>query len=233
MLASLRSAISSGLALVLPMQCAGCGAPDLALCPACRFQLEQPVQCHDVGGVRVWSAAAYEGVVAHAIVAFKDQGATAQASALGAALRRALAAAVASLPEDQPTLLVVPVPSSAGATRRRGYVPLELLARAARVPLARSLRQTRPARDQAGLSAQERAENVAGSMAADGVVAGRDVLLVDDVVTTGSTLREAARALAAAGATVLGAATVARTPSFRSALAPPSASPAQSGPQPG
>jgi predicted amidophosphoribosyltransferase len=232
-LASLRSAISSGLALVLPVQCAGCGAPDLALCLACRAQFEQPVQRHDVGGLSVWSAAVYDGVVAQAIVAFKDQGATAQASVLGAALRRALAEAIALLPEEQSPLLLVPVPSSPGVTRRRGYVPLEVLARAAKLPLARSLRQTRAVRDQAALSAQERAENVAGSMAADRALAGRDVLLVDDVVTTGSTLREAARALGAAGATVLGAATIARTPSVRSAPAPPSRPPPQSGAQPG
>ena len=99
-LASLRSAIFSGLALLLPLRCAGCGAPDLALCPACRIQLEQPVQRHDLRGVPVWSAASYEGVVAHAITAFKDEGATAHATALAAALRRALAEAVAHLSGD-------------------------------------------------------------------------------------------------------------------------------------
>jgi predicted amidophosphoribosyltransferase len=67
-------------------------------------------------------------------------------------------------------------------------------------------------RDQAALPAAQRAENLAGGMAGDRSLRGRDVLLVDDVVTTGSTLAEAARAADAAGARILGAATIASTP---------------------
>ena len=66
------------------------------------------------------------------------------------------------------------------------------------------------------LGVADRERNVAGSMrlrpADERRIAGRTVLLVDDVVTTGATLREAARALTAAGARVLGAAAVASTP---------------------
>jgi len=82
----------------------------------------------------------------------------------------------------------------------------------------------RKVRDQAALPAAERASNLEGSMAASRSVMGRDVLLVDDVVTTGSTLREAARALRTAGATVLGAATIATTPHLSAARGDPSSS---------
>ena len=73
--------------------------------------------------------------------------------------------------------------------------------------------------DQAHLGREARRANAAGSMRACDA-AGRRVLLVDDVVTTGATLSEAARALAAAGATVLGAATLASTPLHTAQVGP-------------
>ena len=221
LIGALRSSLASAFALVLPLQCAGCGAHDFALCSACRSDFEQPVQSRDLGGLRVWSAASYEGPVARAVGAFKDSGATACAAALGGALRRALTAAVEELPEDQAPIVLVPIPSSGPATRRRGYVPLEVIARAGRLPLSRSLRHVRAVRDQTALSALERAENLDQSMAADRAVRDRDALLLDDVVTTGSTLREAARAIREAGGRVLGAATVASTPSPSAPRSPP------------
>ena len=88
------------------------------------------------------------------------------------------------------------------------------------------LRMSRVARDQAGLGAAQRAANLAGAVRvgrplpaylsrvvpATADVAGRWVVLVDDVVTTGATLTESTRALTDAGAVVLGAAVVAATP---------------------
>ncbi|WP_454261450.1 phosphoribosyltransferase family protein [Pseudoxanthomonas mexicana] len=72
------------------------------------------------------------------------------------------------------------------------------------------LRVHAPTADQRLLGRTERAANVSGSMRARGA-AGAAVIVVDDVVTTGATLVEAARALRAGGARVLGAATVAST----------------------
>jgi predicted amidophosphoribosyltransferase len=113
----------------------------------------------------------------------------------------------------------VPVPSSPAAVRRRGYDATWTMAvRAARrlrpdldVIARHWLAQRRAVRDQAGLDAAERAANLRGSLRARVAAADRLVAIIDDVVTTGSSLAEAHRALRRAGADVLGAATVAAT----------------------
>ncbi|MES9535697.1 phosphoribosyltransferase family protein, partial [Actinomadura sp. NPDC000600] len=69
--------------------------------------------------------------------------------------------------------------------------------------------------DQAGLSAKERAANLKGAVEVRADVAGRRLVLVDDVVTTGASLAEAARALRAAGGEVTAAAAIAATPRHR------------------
>jgi predicted amidophosphoribosyltransferase len=108
--------------------------------------------------------------------------------------------------------------------RRRGHDPLRGLVEAAvrrlradGVPLTMvdALRQRGRVADQAGLTAGRRAANLRGAIEARADVAGRRVVLVDDVVTTGASLTEAARALRAAGADITGAATLAATPRRR------------------
>ena len=112
--------------------------------------------------------------------------------------------------------LVTAVPLYRWRLVRRGYNQGLELARlsAARldVPLAPgALRKTRTTAPQSRLTARERARNLDGAFAADpAVVAGRSVLLVDDVMTTGSTLEASARALRAAGATRVEALVLAR-----------------------
>ncbi|WP_067637799.1 ComF family protein [Actinomadura latina] len=119
---------------------------------------------------------------------------------------------------------VVWVPSGRRAVRRRGHDPLRGVAevavrrlRAGGVPVTMldALRQRGRVADQAGLTAVERAANLHSAIEARTDVAGRRVVLVDDVVTTGASLAEAARALRAAGADVIGTATIAATPRRR------------------
>ncbi|GAA3768093.1 phosphoribosyltransferase family protein [Microbacterium kribbense] len=197
---------------MFPVACAGCGALDATLCVPCERMLQPDVRRRIVAGIQVCSGLDFDGVPARVLRALKADGRTGLARALAPALAAAVAAAGSPGPEP---LLVVPVPTSRAAMRRRGYRVTELLARRAGVHTIRALTSVRATADQRGLSALARAGNVAGSMrAARGApaqLAGRSVLLVDDVVTTGATLGEAARALRAAGAVVTGAATVAAT----------------------
>lgn len=204
----LRDALGSALSLVFPAWCAGCDAPDTELCAACRALLTPHVGARSIGGLDVRSGLDFDGVAARVLRAAKEEGRTTLLRALAPALDAAVRDAIADAPGDAVTL--VPVPTSAAAMRRRGYRVVEVLAARARLPAHRLLRVEGLAADQRGLGRDERARNVAGRMRARGA-AGRSVLLIDDVVTTGATLREAARALEDGGATVVGAATVAST----------------------
>jgi predicted amidophosphoribosyltransferase len=130
--------------------------------------------------------------------------------------------AVAVAEAAPPPVLLVPVPSRPGVVRARGHDPLLAVVRAAarRFPgasVAPLLRSRGGVRDQAGLTAVERADNLAGSMWCPTRRlrrwSGRParVVVCDDVLTTGATAREAQRALTASGLVVEGIATVAAT----------------------
>jgi predicted amidophosphoribosyltransferase len=116
-------------------------------------------------------------------------------------------------------VVLLPVPSAVPAVRRRGFDATLAMARFAarrlrsRYPasIATTLVQIRGVRDQAGLDAQARQANLAGGFRLRAPVPTLPAVLVDDLVTTGSTLSEAARLLHRAGVPLLGAATVAAT----------------------
>jgi len=109
-----------------------------------------------------------------------------------------------------PQYVVIAIPSSGAANRIRGYSHCDLLAtsvgKAVGVPVVQqALTEVRRVRDQAGLSAGERMTNVADSFALSRAARNiaSPVVVIDDVVTTGSSMREALRALAAADIPVL------------------------------
>jgi len=127
-------------------------------------------------------------------------------------------------PGAAPWDLVAPVPLHWRRRILRGFNQAERiarpLARALGVPFGQPLRRRRATRAQARLARSERLENPVGAFAVAGRwaagaartgVAGRSVLLVDDVVTTGATLNAAARTLVGAGAVAVTVAAVART----------------------
>lgn len=204
-----RAALAETLLLLFPTSCAGCDAPDETLCPACRMGLRPTPIGRATSAevpVTVWSGTTFDGVVARVIRALKEDGRTPLAAELAPALR--LAAERAGFVDG---VVVVAVPTSRSSFRRRGFHVVDLIATAAGLPIRRVLRHARRTADQRGLTRAERRRNVAGSMIAHGAE-GLRIVIVDDVVTTGATLAEAARALRAGGATVLGAATVAGTP---------------------
>lgn len=116
---------------------------------------------------------------------------------------------------EHPPDLILPIPLHPRRRRQRGYNQSELLAR----PLGRamnidldttSLQRTRHTAPQVGLGSEERHENVHNAFLADAGVCGRHIVLVDDVLTTGATMRSAAEALLAAGAATVSAYCLAR-----------------------
>ncbi len=189
-----------------------------------------PTPC-PVGFPPTWAASPYAGATRAALVAFKDGDRRDLAVVLAPMLSIAVAAALAGDPRLFAVLascngpvFVVPVPSSPSAVRRRGDAPQELLTLAAvgllglsqsELVVSPALTLRRRVADQAGLDHRQRADNLDRAMQVQprwrNNIQGVTALLVDDVLTTGATLAEAARALTAGGASHVAAATVAAT----------------------
>ncbi len=221
------------LGLVLPVECGGCGADDVAWCPSCARRLAGPPwRCEEraprldrmdgCGPLPVWTLADCTGDVRRAVIAWKDRGRLDLTAPLAAALSAAAAHVAAEL--GAADLLVAASPSTAAARRRRGGNLVDALAdgvvgglAGAGLAAARTPALVRSAgRDQVGLGARARARNLAGQVRlparhAD-AVRGRAVLVVDDVLTTGATVAVCRSALERAGAHVVGALTLASTP---------------------
>jgi predicted amidophosphoribosyltransferase len=165
-----------------------------------------------------WAATPYDGPIRAALLAYKERGRRDLAGALAALLARAGRAALAAGGPDPPQRIVlVPVPSARSAATARGGDHVRRLARRAAVATGLrvapdALRLTRAVRDSAGLDSGARSANLADAMAAVPAPPEVSALVVDDIVTTGATVREARRALQAAGWPVTGAAVVAATP---------------------
>lgn len=210
MIRTVREALADALVLLLPTSCAGCDDPDIALCERCAVALEPRVSRRS-GDVPVWSGLPFADVPARVIRALKEDGRTGLARVLAPALSAAVTGASASVPASaRAGVVLVPVPTSRAAYGRRGYRVVDLVARRAGLRTERLLRVVRASADQRALGVEERRRNVAGVMESRPATDLR-VIVLDDVVTTGATLAEAARALRAAGAEVVGAATIAAT----------------------
>jgi ComF family protein len=209
------------LDLWLPPACPACGksADTGRICPACSGSLPwAPARLAAPPGLAALVAAAeFEAPVEGWIRRFKyPRLGLGGLDPAAAALARALALEAAARAPGPPPDLVVPVPLHPRRLRQRGFNPAGELARAiaaaARVRLAPcALARLRDTPSQTGLERAARRRNVRGAFRARGTVPRR-IWLVDDVVTTGSTLAEAAQALRRAGARRVVGVCAARTP---------------------
>ena len=208
------------LDLILPRECGGCGAPGTRWCAACASALtvgvDQPhlVSPRQDPGVPVFALGRYAGARRAAIVALKEHRRTDLAAPLAAALalgvHRLLGWGLVGLP-----LVLGPAPTRRSSARRRGGDPVLRMAAAAvaahpGIAVVPALRMRAMARDSVGLDSRGRERNVAGRvLLTRRVAAGAEVLVVDDIVTTGATARESVRVLQTSGAHVTGVLAVA------------------------
>ena len=211
------------LDVLLPPSCPGCGREGVVVCPACeRFlerRMDEPAGVpfglrspQPPGIVQLEWCANYGGPARACVHALK----------YGGELR--LVEALARVMADRwrrVTIggeILVPVPVHAARRRQRGFDQAELLARQTGrlldLPVVNALERAAATAAQHGLGRQERASNVRRVFAIDGTqrasVAGKWIVLVDDVVTTGATLAGCSAELYRAGARAVSALTLAR-----------------------
>lgn len=197
------------LNLFFPRKCACCGAvlPGGALCGTClgavkllqRPTLELP-QGSALGGLA--ACFVYSGAGAALMREFKFHR---QRHCYELVLRQPFEACAKALYADTLIDMVLPVPMYPASKRERGFNQAEYIARRLALGLclpygADVLRKTKKNKVQHSLCAQDRAQNVKNVYQADRSLAGKTVLVVDDITTTGSTLEECAVALKKAGA---------------------------------
>ena len=193
-----------GLDLLFPPRCAGCGRVDVSWCSVCAFALASVPLTLSLrnldDNIAVVSTGVHIDWLQRAVQALKYEQLTLLQVPLGARLIDGLNQL------DWPVDLIVPVPLSQERLRTRGYNQAQLLAEEVaaahgipHVPAA--IQRVRYTHSQVGLNLAERRANVKDAFVADaGIVAGKTVLLIDDVCTTGSTLSACAQAALQAGA---------------------------------
>lgn len=236
------------LGCFVPIPCAGCGHPAdprwpvSGLCPGCRAALAAATphegRLPGAPDVRLLWALRYHDPHARLIIDFKNHHRVDLAGALAAPLAKTIAEA-AEQPGLAPAVLV-PVPGRDAGFIRRGYHPVEMLIRRTGHTPRRMLEWARAPRDQLGLNLAERAQNLDGALRVRVRVRARGTTrllasrsasarsprpeafwVVDDVCTSGATLREAVRALRSAGMPPAGVLVLARAAREEHSARPP------------
>lgn len=217
------------VAVFAPHECLVCGVEGTLLCAWCAQEhlLPVPDRCYRCGAVsadarvcakcrrkgplrHVWVATEYDGAAKQLVHRLKFERVSAAAPVMAAVLHD-------RLPHIANNTIIVPIPTAAVRVRQRGYDQAVLVARAfakkrqltvcealVRMGATRQVGATRARRQEQMLHAF-RVSMLRGDMLRD-----RDVLLVDDITTTGTTLESAARAVRAAGASSVSAAVFAQ-----------------------
>ncbi|QQM22531.1 ComF family protein [Rhodococcus sp. P-2] len=210
------------LDLLLPRECGGCGRTGTLWCRECaELMRDHPVQlsARVDPGVPVWALGRYDGPRRRSVIEMKERGRRDLATPLGIAV----AGALATLERwgelgtgIRDPIVLVPAPTRARAARSRGGDPVRRVAESVRekretgsavarpIRVCPILRMTRGVRDSVGLSAADRVTNVNGRVSLDTTAISSmaqdcDIVVLDDVLTTGATAAESVRALSLSG----------------------------------
>ncbi len=228
----MSSLATSIVDLILGRVCAGCEEPGSILCTACRQDLyprphlRRDIDLSDLeAGLRIPVACSldYRGSVRQVIFRYKDHGIRSLARELGPALAAAIDYVTDVSTEHPSDPILVPMPARRISRRRRGFDHVRLLAdqassytggRSGRLSVSTILRDTRSDAGSKRLGVAERELHTRGAFATASPLPRPDqpVIVIDDIVTTGTTAREVAATLILAGVNVIGVATVAGTP---------------------
>lgn len=211
--------------LVFPEICMVCGEKFEVICERCRHSWLMPAQHFCISNLKISSVVRYDNLSSKIILKAKEDRNKAARELMAVSLAISVASWRNEVNLNQ--VLLVPIPSTKKAIRRRGDSFLHPVLEMARhlleseygvgVRWENLLFHQKKVRDQSELSFQQRAENLADAFAVKGNLLARDdiekrqIILIDDVVTTGATLLSATQALEERKMTVLGAATVCAT----------------------
>lgn len=187
--------------LIFPVRCVSCSALGIKLCSECRKSWIPHIYRTSFSGeyrLNVFSAVQYSRVAKKILIASKENGLTLADTLIEDSFQAAIKYVIAHEWID----FIVPIPSRKAAARSRGrQFVFELASNAASsfsIPVIDVLSHTRTIRDQSSLKSADRFKNLSGAFSVKSRYPGR-ALLIDDLVTTGATLQEAARALRAGG----------------------------------
>ncbi len=186
--------------LVFPTRCYGCNALGIEICTQCRREWIPHYYKTHITSLNVHSALAYTPMASKIILASKENGLQGADDLLVEAVIHVLNKARL----DQGYFTLIPVPSSKQSQRRRGrsfIVDLtKTISQNTGIRLNDCLQVSRRVSDQSGLTRVQRITNMRGAFSLkSGAILRGDAILIDDVVTTGATLEEAARALNSQG----------------------------------
>lgn len=190
------------LDFLLPSPCIQCSKVGAAICLVCIEQLNLKAMTSSLAGLPLIYFCEYQDV-SKIVNAIKENGLTSLIAPLAKAMSK-------SWPDEYRNKVLVPIPSSPANEKKRGFSHTGLFARAvarqvSQVQVRELLLSARARVDQVNLNSVQRQENMAQAfMLAAGAKPGLQVVLFDDVCTSGASLTEAARTLQSGGFTVTG-----------------------------
>ena len=188
--------------LLFPVHCFGCKALGLEICSKCRRYWNSHFYIQNIEGLTVYSSIRYSPVAKSILLSAKENSIKLADELIIDALLNCLRRIPTSILRNA---ILMPIPGSKRAIRKRGRdfvldLTQELSLRSG-VPIRTGMEIKRRLLDQSGLSAVDRHRNINGAFEYSGEYFNGEILIVDDLVTTGSTLLEAKRALNSSGFT--------------------------------